>query len=167
MNESLERINQASPREAESIFRDCCGSARWASLMALSRPFRSVDELLGRAAAIWNDLPTPDWLEAFSAHPKIGETKRSTTRATEWSSGEQAGMDLADHSLKEDLAAANDAYYDKFGFIYIVCATGKSGDEMLELCRMRLRNDPRNEVEIAAAEQQKITEIRLRKLCGA
>ena len=135
--------------------------------MALSRPFRNVDELLGRAAAIWNDLPTTDWLEAFAAHPKIGGTKTSTPQAAQWSSGEQAGMETSGDAVKRDLAAANDEYYKKFGYIYIVCATGKSGDEMLELCRARLGNDPSTEIEIAAAEQQKITDIRLRKLLSS
>ena len=167
MNPALERINQASTSEAESMFEDCCGSGTWVSMMTMVRPFTSEDEVLNIASAVWNDqqiLQTDDWLEAFAAHPKIGETKAATTQFGQWSAGEQAGMTSADESLKQDLAAANRAYYDKFGFIFIVCATGKSAEEMLELCRTRLGNDRDTEIVNAAREQEKITEIRLRKL---
>ncbi len=167
MNEALERINQADEAESESMFRDCCGSARWASLMTLARPFASEKELIDTAAAIWNDLQTSDRLEAFLAHPKIGETRAAPAqqaRSAKWSAGEQAGMSSADDLVREELAAANRAYDEKFGFIFIVCATGKNAEEMLQLCRDRLGNDRETEITIAASEQQKITEIRLRKL---
>ena len=167
MSEALERINQAGTSEAESIFEDCCGSRTWASMMTMVRPFTSEDELIDVAAAAWNDLQTDDWLEAFAAHPEIGETKaapRQQAQAAEWSAGEQSGISSADEVLRQELAAANRAYYDKFGFIFIVCATGKSAAEMLERCRVRLGNDRETEIANAAAEQQKITEIRLRRL---
>jgi OHCU decarboxylase len=167
MNGALERINREERHKAESMFRDCCGSARWATLMATARPYASEDELMNTAAAVWNDLETSDRLEAFLAHPMIGETKPAQTqqaRSAAWSAGEQAGMSSADDLLRQELAAANRAYYEKFGFIFIVCATGKSAAEMLELCRVRLGNDRETEIVIAANEQQKITEIRLRKL---
>ena len=167
MNEALERINRATTSEAESILEDCCGSATWASMMTMVRPFTSEDELMNIADAVWNDLEAADRLEAFSAHPKIGETKAAPAqrdRSAEWSAGEQAGVSLADELLKQELAAANRDYFEKFGFIFIVCATGKSGEEMLTLCRNRLANDRDTEIEIASREQQKITELRLRKL---
>ena len=167
MNDALERINQAGKAEVEAMFRDCCGSARWASLMATARPFASEDGLMNTAAVIWNDLETSDRLEAFSAHPKIGETKAAPAQqaqSAEWSAGEQAGMNVADDLVRRELAAANGAYYEKFGFIFIVCATGKNAEEMLKLCRARLGNDRETEIGIAAGEQQKIMEIRLKKL---
>lgn len=167
MNETLERINQATTSEADSIFGDCCGSATWASMMTMVRPFNSEGELMNIAVAVWKDLQTEDRLEAFAAHPKIGEEKAASkqqARAAEWSAGEQAGMNSADGLLKQELAAANREYYEKFGFIFIVCATGKIAEEMLELCRARLANERETEIMIAADEQQKITEIRLRKL---
>ena len=167
MNKAFERINRARNAEAESMFRDCCGSAKWANQMAISRPFASEDELMNTAAVIWNDLQTSDWLEAFSAHPMIGETKAAPAqraRSAEWSAAEQAGISSANDVLRQDLAAANRAYHEKFGFIFIVCATGKSVEEMLELCRSRLGNDRETEIMLAAREQQRITEIRLRKL---
>ena len=169
MNQGLERINRAEGDEAESMFRDCCGSSRWASLRTALRPFASESELINTAAEIWSDLQADDWLEAFSAHPMIGEMKAAPAqqaRSADWSSGEQAGVSSANDMVKQELAAANRAYYEKFGFIFIVCATGKTAEEMLGLCRVRLGNDRETEMEIAAAEQRKITEIRLRKLWG-
>jgi OHCU decarboxylase len=166
MNTALDRINRAERVDAESIFRDCCGSTRWASLMTLARPFASEDELIDTAAAIWKDLRDADWLEAFSAHPKIGETKASETQSAKWSAGEQSGITSADEVVKNLLAEANHEYYEKFGFIFIVSATGKSAEEMLQICRLRLANGPETEILNAAGEQQKITEIRLRKLCS-
>ncbi len=169
MSKELERINQAERDEVEWMFRDCCGSTKWARLMSAYRPFESETELINAAAAIWRDLATDDRLEAFLAHPMIGESKAAPAqqaRSAEWSAGEQAGMNAASELSKQELAVANSAYHEKFGFIFIVCATGKSAAEMLELCRARLGNDRETEIEIAAEEQQKITEIRLRKLCG-
>lgn len=167
MNEALDRINNAEAAEVESLFLDCCGSTRWASLMTLARPYATEGELLTAADAIWRDLRDADWLEAFSAHPKIGESKAAPAqqaRSAEWSAGEQAGISSADELLKQELAEANRAYFEKFGFIFIVCATGRSADEILELCRARLGYDREMAIRVAASEQQQITEIRLRKL---
>ena len=167
MNGALERINQAESAEAESMFRDCCGSAEWANRMVASRPFGSQSVLIETAADIWNELETTDWLEAFSAHPKIGEKRTAQVqqpRSAAWSVGEQAGMDVADESIRQELDDANNSYYDKFGFIFIVCATGKDAADMLQLCRNRLGNDRETEIVNAAREQQRITQIRLRKL---
>ena len=167
MTGALQRINQADETEVESIFRDCCGSAEWARRMTAARPFASEAEMLTTSAEVCGLLNRDDWLEAFSAHPKIGETKAAPTqqeRSAKWSAGEQAGMSLADEAVKHDLAAANRSYFEKFGFIFIVCATGKSAAAMLELCRTRLGNDRETEIANASMEQQKITEIRLRKL---
>ena len=135
--------------------------------MTAARPFESENELIIAARSIWCTLDSSDWLEAFSAHPKIGESKGAVTqqtRAAEWSAGEQSSLAQADERVRNELAEANAAYFEKFGFIFIVCATGKSGAEMLELCRTRLANERETEIAIAAAEQQKITEIRLKKL---
>ena len=165
MNAGLERLNLAAVEVAKSMFRDCCGSTEWARRMSDSRPFLSEGELLVTAARIWNDLHPADWLEAFAAHPKIGETKPGQqVRSAAWSAREQAGLNAADDLLKQELVAANGAYYEKFGFIFIVCATGKRAGEILEICRDRLGNDQATEIENAANEQHKITEIRLRKL---
>lgn len=167
MNAALEKLNRATAVEAESMLRDCCGCREWARQMANSRPYTSQSGLFVRAAEVWNRLTISDWLEAFAAHPKIGESKAAAPQqkqSAEWSSGEQAGMNSVNERLRQDLAKANREYFDKFGFIFIVCATGKSGEEMLQLCRTRISNDRETEIRLAAEEQQKITEIRLRKL---
>ena len=135
--------------------------------MTESRPFATARELSEAAADIWNSLQPSDWLEAFESHPKIGESKAAHSQqrqSAEWSAGEQAGVLSTDDLIRHELADANQKYFDRFGFIFIVCATGKTAQEMLELCRERLGNELETEIEIAANEQQKITEIRLQKL---
>lgn len=163
----IEDLNKLESPEAESRFRDCCGSREWAKQMAAARPFKGREELISRAEALWSTLGPEDWLEAFAAHPKIGAKKAAPAQAAlsaEWSKGEQAGMDNADDLIKDKLAEANRLYEEKFGYIFIVCATGKTAEEMLGLCRGRFGNPPEAELPIAAEEQRKITEIRLRKL---
>ena len=163
----LETLNELPGDEAESLFLDCCGSRAWARRMTEARPFDDVGGLLLTAERIWKELSAADWLEAFAAHPKIGAKKAAPAqaeRAAEWSKGEQAGMDATTDTVREGLAEANRLYEEKFGHIYIVCATGRSAGEMLDICRQRLGNTAEPELSIAAEEQRKITEIRLRKL---
>ena len=170
MNEPLEKLNNAPPEIAESRFLDCCGSQKWASKMTEARPFSDENELLARAAQIWQNLSPEDWLEAFAAHPKIGARKAAPAQkaqSAEWSRGEQAGANAADDSILDDLAEVNRLYEERFGYIFIVCATGKSAGEMLGICRARLDSDFDSEIRTAAEEQRKITEIRLKKLLEA
>ncbi|MEO7539575.1 MAG: 2-oxo-4-hydroxy-4-carboxy-5-ureidoimidazoline decarboxylase [Pyrinomonadaceae bacterium] len=160
-------LNALSSKEAKAVFMDCCGSTEWARQMTVSRPYRLVDELFEAAERKWFALTPSDWLEAFAAHPKIGSRKAAPTqqaRAAGWSADEQAGMDEAVDNVKADLAEINRLYHDKFGFIFIVCATGRSADEMLAIARARIGNSVETELRIAADEQNKITEIRLKKL---
>ena len=167
MIEGLEQLNRASPEEAESAFLSCCGSRRWAQKMMEARPFTDISALLKRAEEIWRNLESKDWLEAFAAHPKIGAKKavrETSARSAEWSQGEQSGTSSATDSERTDLEKFNRLYEDKFGFIFIVCATGKSAAEMLDDCRRRLDNAADAEILVAADEQRKITEIRLKKL---
>lgn len=164
---NLAWLNELPVDEAEAAFRDCCGSSEWAGRMAEARPFPMLEDLYRTAANIWFSLSAVDWLDAFAAHPKIGAKKAAPVqkiRAAKWSAGEQSGMDAANDAVRNDLADANRLYEDKFGFIFIVCATGKSSDEMLAICRARLGNSSETEMRIAAEEQRKITEIRLNKL---
>jgi OHCU decarboxylase len=170
VNENLQKLNQASKETAESILLSCCGSNNWVKRMIAARPFADFSELLNQAAQIWQNLAPQDWLEAFSAHPKIGEKKASpnqSAQSAEWSKGEQSGAENAADAVKVELEEANRLYENKFGFIFIVCATGKSAEEMLEICRARLSNETDAEIRIAADEQRKITEIRLKKLFNA
>lgn len=167
MNNKLKELNQASKETAETVLLSCCGSRRWSQKMAEARPFADVSALLNQAAQIWQNLGAEDWLEAFAAHPKIGAKKavlHQTAQSAEWSKGEQSGTQTAADSVRIELEKANRLYENKFGFIFIVCATGKSAEEMLEICRQRLNNDTETEIHIAAEEQRKITEIRLKKL---
>ena len=160
-------LNDLPRDEAESAFLDCCGSTEWARRMADLGPFPMLENLFETAETVWFALSPADWREAFVAHPKIGSKKPAPgqkARAADWSSGEQSGMQVADASVSDQLADANRLYEAKFGFIFIVCATGKSADEMLAICRARLGNSAETEMRIASREQQKITEIRLTKL---
>ncbi len=165
---NLEQINSWTEAEARAAFLLCCGAMRWAERMTARRPFRQSDELLEAAEQIWNGLGREDWLEAFAAHPKIGDldalrVKFGSTAA--WAATEQGGVAAASESILLALAEGNRAYEAKFGYIFIVCATGKTAPEMLVLLQQRLNNVPEKELAIAAAEQAKITRIRLQKLC--
>lgn len=145
----------------------CCGSTRWAREMTDVRPFADVDRLFEEADGIWWSLSEQDWLEAFRAHPKIGEQKAAAAQseqARNWSKQEQSGIERAAIETQAALAEENQEYEKRFGFIFIVCATGKSFDEMLAIMNSRLPNDPKTELPVAAEEQRKITRLRLEKL---
>ncbi len=170
MNDRLEELNHATKATAESVLLSCCGSRQWAQKMAEARPFADVSSLLNQAGQIWQNLETEDWLEAFATHPKIGAKKaipHQSAQSAEWSQGEQSGTTTATNSVRAKLEESNRLYEKKFGFIFIVCATGKSAEEMLKICRQRLNNNTAMEIRIAADEQRKITEIRLKKLLEA
>jgi OHCU decarboxylase len=163
----LDQLNLLSPKQAEAELLKCCGSTRWASAMTDARPFANVDGLLAKAESIWWSLNQKDWLEAFRAHPKIGEQKAAATQseqARNWSSQEQSGTASAGAETKAALAKGNQEYEKRFGFIFIVCASGKSSEEMLAILNSRLQNDPRAELQVAAEEQRIITRLRLEKL---
>ena len=161
------RLNRLTGEEARAALLDCCGSARWAREVAALRPFRDVGSLLHAGERIWFALGRVDWLEAFRAHPRVGEKKAAgpvSEDARRWSEGEQSRASAAAEETKAALAQANRAYEEKFGFIFIVCATGKTAEEMLAILRGRLKNDAETELRAAAAEQWRITELRLKKL---
>jgi len=165
--QNLAWLNGLSEKEAQSTFLDCCSSTEWARRMTEARPFAMLENLFKSADDIWFSLSSVDHLEAFASHPKIGSKKaapKQQTKSAEWSSGEQSGMDTAAEDTRNELAEANRLYLEKFGFIFIVCATGKEADEMLAICKARLGNSAATELNIAAEEQRKITEIRLNKL---
>ena len=170
MGQGIERLNNLPPDEAEGELLKCCGSSRWARGVASRRPFGSAEELMRAADEVWRGLNAADWLEAFSRHPKIGERKAASGQTPEeraWSAGEQSGMNEADEAAREELARLNQVYAEKFGHIFIVCATGKTPAEMLALLRARLPNDAETEIRVAAEEQRRITRLRLQKLLEA
>lgn len=162
---TLSDFNNLNKEEATAHLFACCGSDKWASSMMLHFPFSSEKQLVDLSAKIWYDeCGESDWLESFTHHPKIGDVKSLTEK---FAGKEQAGVAVATAQTIEDLAKANDDYENKFGFIFIVCATGKSANEMLQLLLDRLKNTAIEERNIAMGEQQKITIIRFKKLLTA
>lgn len=170
MGQGIERLNSLPRDEAEGELLKCCGSSRWARGVASRRPFGNADELMNAADEVWLSLDAADRLEAFSRHPKIGERKAAAGQTREeraWSADEQSKMSEAGDAAREELARLNQVYAEKFGYIFIVCATGRTPAEMLALLRGRLGNDAEAEIEVAAEEQRRITRLRLQKLLTA
>ena len=164
---ALAHLNALPPGEAERELLTCCASREWARRMAAARPFANERALLEKAATVWWGLGEADWREAFRGHPRIGEHRAEagqSPREQAWSAGEQAGMSTAAEDTQRALAEGNRAYDERFGFIYIVCASGKTADEILSILQRRLAHDPATELRTAAEEQRKITHLRLEKL---
>jgi|SRR5215213_2503871 len=160
-------LNSLKEDEATKELLQCCGSKRWTRQMSDARPYENLADVIARANEIWWSLDREDWLEAFRSHPRIGEKKAAesvSAQSKSWSGQEQAGVNTASVQTTNTLATLNHAYEQKFGFIFIICATGKTSDEMLTALRERLEHDAPEELPIAAAEQCKITELRLKKL---
>ena len=162
--ERWRRIDSAAPDEARELLRACCAAPRWIERMLARRPFASAERVLAAARDEWFALPPDEWRGAFAHHPRIGDVealkkKFAATRAL--STQEQAGVDAAPPELLEALLAANRQYEARFGYIFIVCATGKTAAEMLDLLRARLGNAPETEILIAAEEHAKICALRL------
>jgi 2-oxo-4-hydroxy-4-carboxy-5-ureidoimidazoline decarboxylase len=166
---SLSELNSTEPAALRDDLLRCCHSTRWANQLAMRRPFASEADLLSAAEEIWGQLSTPDILEAFAGHPRIGDLASLREKYADtagWAAGEQAGAAAATDVLGR-LAAGNRAYEARFGHLFIVCATGKSADEMLQILESRLDHGPDEELRVAAAEQAKITRIRLEKLLSS
>lgn len=162
--EPWREIDEAAPERARELLARACGSSRWVDRMLERRPFRSQARLLQAARIEWFGLGETDWLEAFSHHPRIGDRSSLEKRfpqTHDLSSKEQSGIGIAGADTLTALAQANADYFARFGFIFIVCATGKSAQEMLALMVSRLLNDRATELRIAAEEQAKITALRL------
>lgn len=162
--EQWQAIDRADPEGARRLLRACCGSERWVERMMHSRPFGSRETALAAARDVWLSLDETDWREAFSRHPKIGDRDALQRRFPEshhLSAREQAGVDGAHEDVLGELASRNREYEARFGYIFIVCATGKSAGEMLVLLRERLTHSPADEIRVAAGEQAKITALRL------
>ena len=160
-------FDRMTPLQAAELLRACCGAERWVQSMLLRMPFGDIHAVLAAADEIWQRLGPDDWREAFRHHPRLGETQSEAAqddRARIWSSTEQAGVRNTDASMRAELAAANAAYEERFGFICIICATGLLAEDILQLTRERLRNTPEEELPIAAEEQRMITRLRLLKL---
>jgi 2-oxo-4-hydroxy-4-carboxy-5-ureidoimidazoline decarboxylase len=149
-------LNALPAADARRELLACCGSTRWASEMAAARPFHDVAAIKATADAIWARLAPADWLEAFAAHPRIGDRLSGG-----WAAREQAGVS---EEARARFAELNRVYEARFGYIFIVCATGRSSEEMLATLEARLNNNPELELRVAAGEQRAITQLRLDKL---
>lgn len=163
----LTQFNALPPTEAASLLQQCNAATAWYDAMAAARPFAGIAAMKESAGKIWNSLGEKDYLQAFEAHPMIGDVgslrqKYASTKAM--ASGEQAGASGADEAVLQELSDLNYQYLEKFGFIFIVFATGKSAAEMLALLKARIGNSREKEIENAAAEQLKITLLRIDKL---
>ena len=173
---TLDQLNSLPEDEARAALERCCGARAWVSRVCAGRPYRNRAGLFAAAERAADKLRNADWLEAFAHHPRIGDREalrlpvpaseigggRATTAA--WAGEEQQGAAVAPEGTLDALGQGNRAYEEKFGYIFIVCATGKSADQMLELLRGRLANDPDTELVNAAREQRAITRLRLEKL---
>ena len=166
---SLHFINDANTEEAQLLFLQCCTSRRWIEKMVKSRPYATVADVLRQGDVHWQGLGEEDYLEAFEGHPKIGDVnslKKKYANTKKLAAGEQSGVNTASDAVIDTLAEGNRQYQEKFGFIFIVCATGKSAQEMSDLLQARLHNKRHSELGIAAKEQRKIFQIRLNQLLG-
>jgi len=164
---NLRQLNHMPTHFLRDELQGCCGAKNWVNTMIAQHPYDSEGALHEISDKAWSRCSEADYKEAFTHHPKIGDIesiKKKFASTSHWSSGEQAGVDEADTELMEDLVQMNDKYEAKFGFIFIVCATGKTAPEMLEMVKERINNEAYEEIHIAAEEQRKIMHIRINKL---
>ena len=164
---TLDQLNHLPTQDAWAAFERCCGASAWVEHMCAQRPFRSTDALNAAAESGFALLGPDDWREAFAHHPRIGDVAALRERFAStagWAGEEQRGASTASDATLAALAEGNRAYEERFGYIFIVCATGRTAAEMLALLRQRLPNDPERELEIAAGEQARITHLRIAKV---
>jgi len=167
---TIQEINDLDPGKCREEFQKCCGASNWVSKMMTARPFENEDVLLQIAHEKWFDCSETDWLEAFTHHPKIGDVEsleKKYASTSHLASDEQSAVNHASKNVINDLAHLNKLYEEKFTFIFIVCATGKTAPEMLELLKARINNSKEDELKKAAIEQNKITNLRLLKLINS
>jgi 2-oxo-4-hydroxy-4-carboxy-5-ureidoimidazoline decarboxylase len=165
MNAVLAAWNEADESTATHSMLACCAARRWAQAMVALRPCGSVESLSRTADEVWSTMEEPDWMEAFAAHPRIGERNAPSAApaSAAWSQQEQSSTRSAAPQVLADLAEGNRRYENRFGFTYIVCATGKSALEMLAILQRRLINEREAELREAAEQQRQIMQIRLGK----
>lgn len=163
---TLDELNALPELAAVEQLMRCCGSTVWAKRVAAGRPYADATALLDAADERWTELDRKDRLEAFGHHPRIGERqlREKFASTARWAGREQAGVESATEHVLALLATGNARYEERFGHVFLVCATGRSAQEMLDLLTVRLENEPEREFEIACGEQAKITRLRLEKL---
>jgi 2-oxo-4-hydroxy-4-carboxy-5-ureidoimidazoline decarboxylase len=169
MTDTLAMWNAMPSDDAARSILPCCGSRAWATEMASRRPLADGAAILAAARKVWQGLSEADWQEAFDSHPRIGDSHAAPSAAAksqQWSAQEQQEVTQSADAVRTALAEGNRAYEQRFGRIFIVCATGKRPEEILQILRRRLQNKDTEELQQAADEQQQITQIRLRKWLG-
>lgn len=165
----LARFNVIPREEAISALMRCCGSRCWAEQVAAKRPFESIADLHREAESAWAAVRDEDRLEAYGHHPRIGATPDDRARAAgtaEWSAKEQSRMASASPAEREEFLRLNAEYERRFGFVFLICATGKKPPEMLAALRSRIQNSREEELRNAAQEQALITRLRIEKMLG-
>jgi 2-oxo-4-hydroxy-4-carboxy-5-ureidoimidazoline decarboxylase len=165
--DGLTWFNELPTGAAQQALLECCAAPQWAAQMAAARPYSSADEAIRRSGAIVAALTVTELTEAMAGHPRIGERPAAgvgSPTAADSSRREQSGVDADDTELRQTLAEANREYEQRFGHIYLVCAAGRSGPELLAVLRARLQNEPADEWHVVRAELQKINALRLQLL---
>ena len=157
----LDQLNALDNDAGARALLACCGSTEWAREMAVSRPFDGPESMGQTSDRIWASLERTDWLQAFAAHPKIGQRSASA-----WASAEQSGVGGAANNVLDRLAAGNRAYEARFGHVFLISAAGRSAEDILAALEDRLDNDPDTELRVAAEEHRRITRLRLERLLG-
>ena len=157
----LNIFNTQPAADAEARLLSCCGSKSWARALVANRPYSSVDDLIHAAESLWFSLPEADWLEAFACHPRIGEKKAPTTQFLALSESEQEAAQLSLDKVAVAMTRGNRAYDEKFGFRYIVYASGRTGPELLAILEQRILRTREEELKEAAQQQQQITNLRM------
>ena len=164
---TIAEFDHLPDEKKKELLLKCCGSSAWVNKMLTVFPVEDLVELLEFSEEKWNECTIEEQREALEQHPKIGDInslKEKFANTANWAAGEQSGVNNANEDVLQELAKGNDAYQDKFGFIFIICATGRSAEEMLGDLKERINNSKDQEIKIAAAEQLKITKLRLEKL---
>jgi 2-oxo-4-hydroxy-4-carboxy-5-ureidoimidazoline decarboxylase len=164
---ALSRLNALPPEAAEEELMACCASPVWARQIAAGRPYPDVAAVIGAARDVVADLSWPQVAEALAAHPKIGERPAGQRRDAKWSRREQLGVDGGDGDTLAALSEANRRYEERFGHVLLIFATGKTGAEMLDVARARLRNDEATERRVVRDELGKIVALRVERLVDA
>lgn len=163
-------LNACSDEQARADLGRCCGARGWVQAMLGCRPFTDDDDVIAQAQRAWWSLGREDWLEAFAHHPRIGQVDGRAAEATgtrAWATEEQAGALKAPEQERARFVDANRRYEERFGHVFLICATGRTAAEMYAALEQRMENDPDRELEIAAGEQAKITRLRLLRLAGS
>ena len=164
MSAPLARWNAADPEDARAALLSCCGSPQWAEVLLLRRPYADLASVVVDAEAAWFALPESQWLAAFACHPRIGERKAeaaSTDQFAAWSGSEQAAAQATLEDVSDKLREGNKIYEQRFGFLYIVFANGRTAPELLDVLEARLRNERPAELAEAARQQWEITRLRI------